>query len=575
MSAINDQMNKVPYGIRNESILQNTEMDGRVRRFMTPQRVVWKSDPKKTLVSGEEALLSPTVKQIHFNVPEQCKLESKGKSAGILLDFGVEFHGYVKLYIHSVRPQRVHLRVRFGESVSEAMSDLGGEKNATNDHINRDQIIDVGFLSMPEIGPSGFRFVRIDVVEPDAMVTFQAVQGIFVYRELEYKGSFECDDELLNRIWNTAAYTVHLNMQEYVWDGIKRDRLVWIGDIHPETSTIQAVFGYDESVEKSLDLARDESPLPNMMCGMSSYSLWWIMVQYGWYMQNGRKDFLLEQKEYLTELLRFFAGRVKEDGSEDLPDNRFLDWPTADNPDVIHAGLQGILRRAFMEGEYLCRELGDTETAEICRLAAAKMEKHVPDHFGSKQAAALLALAGLEDPVKMTNEVIKRGGALEFSTFMGYYMLCAMGKAGETGAALRIIRDFWGAMLYKGATTFWEDFNMKWLDDSGRIDELVPPDKKDLHGDFGAYCYKGFRHSLCHGWASGPAAFLSEYVLGIRPTAPGCREVSIRPNLGDLEWVRGTYPTPYGIIRVEFRKKPDGTLDSSIELPDGVKLADA
>ena len=117
----------------------------------------------------------------------------------------MEFHGYVKLYIHSVSPQRVRLRVRFGESVSEAMADLGGEKNATNDHINRDQIIDVGFLSMPEIGPSGFRFVRIDLLDLDAMVTFQAIQGIFVYRELEYKGSFECDDAMVNLIWNTAA----------------------------------------------------------------------------------------------------------------------------------------------------------------------------------------------------------------------------------------------------------------------------------------------------------------------------------------------------------------------------------
>ena len=90
------------------------------------------------------------------------------------------------------------MRVRFGESVSEAMSEIGGEKNATNDHINRDQIIDVGFLSMPEIGPSGFRFARIDLLDTDASVGFQAIQGIFTYRELEYKGSFECNDELLN-----------------------------------------------------------------------------------------------------------------------------------------------------------------------------------------------------------------------------------------------------------------------------------------------------------------------------------------------------------------------------------------
>lgn len=574
MADINDSIKKVPYGIRDEAIFKDTEADKRVRRFMTPQRVVWKTSGEKALVTGEEALLKPHVKQIHFNVPEQCKLESKGESAGILLDFGVEFHGYVKLYIHSLTPQRVHLRVRFGESVSEAMSEIGGKKNATNDHIDRDQIIDVGFLSMPEIGPSGFRFVRIDLVEPDAMITLQAVQGIFIYRELEYKGSFESSDELLNKIWNTAAYTVHLNMQEYVWDGIKRDRLVWIGDIHPETSTIQAVFGYDDSVEKSLDLARDESPLPSMMCGMSSYSLWWIMVQYGWYMQNGRKDYLQEQKGYLAELLRFFAGRIGEDGAENLPDNRFVDWPTADKPEVIHAGLQGILRMAFDAGEYLCNELGDTETAAICKNAVAKLGEHIPDHLGSKQAAALLSLANLADAGKMSEEVLTKDGAKGFSTFLGYYMLCAIGKAGNVGEALQIIKEYWGAMLSRGATTFWEDFNMDWLEGSGRIDELVPEGIKDLHGDYGAYCYSGFRHSLCHGWASGPAAFLSEYVLGIKPAAPGCKKITLNPNLGDLEWVKGTYPTPYGIIKVEYRKTADGSIQRSVDLPDGVEIAD-
>ena len=36
-------------------------------------------------------------------------------------------------------------------------------------------------------------------------------------------------------------------------------------------------------------------------------------------------------------------------------------------------------------------------------------------------------------------------------------------------------------MLDVGATTFWEDFNMEWLPDAGRIDELVPAGKKDIH----------------------------------------------------------------------------------------------
>lgn len=566
---------KIPAGIRERHILDQSEPDPRVRRFLTPVRVVWKSGD----VSGETCLLKPTGKQIHFNVPEKLVMragaDGSGSPAAILLDFGVEFHGYVKLFISDVRPVRVRLRVRFGESVSEAMAELGGAQNATNDHINRDQMLDVGFLSMPEIGPSGFRFVRIDLPDPDTEITLMAVCGIFTYRELAYKGSFRSSDARLNKIWDVGAYTVHLNMQEYVWDGIKRDRLVWIGDIHPETSTIAAVFGDDISVRRSLDLARDETKLPAMMCGISAYSLWWILVQYDWYMQNGDLAYLREQQAYLKELLTFFAGCVREDGSEALPENRFLDWPSSENPEAIHAGLQAILCMAMERGAALCDCLGETETAALCRGQAEKLRRVMPDPNGNKQAAALLILskvAGGAEAARLTEDVIKPDGAHRISTYLGFYVLQALAEQNEMTCALDMIRTFWGAMLDRGATTFWEDFNLDWLEGSGRIDELTPAGLRDLHGDYGAYCYKGFRHSLCHGWASGPTAFLSRYVLGICPVAPGCAAVRIRPNLGDLDFAEGTYPTPKGTIRVRHEKNADGTVRTTVEAPEGVVI---
>ncbi|MCZ7636342.1 MAG: hypothetical protein M5U12_10075 [Verrucomicrobia bacterium] len=127
-------------------------------------------------------------------------------------------------------------------------------------------------------------------------------------------------------------------------------------------------------------------------------------------------------------------------------------------------------------------------------------------------------------------------------------------------------------MLDRGATTFWEDFNLDWLTGSGRIDEVVPAGVKDLHGDFGAYCYENFRHSLCHGWASGPTAWLSQHVLGIQPVAPGFRQVRITPQLGRLRWAEGTYPTPHGLIEVRHERKPDGSVESQIQVPPGVTI---
>ena len=132
--------------------------------------------------------------------------------------------------------------------------------------------------------------------------------------------------------------------------------------------------------------------------------------------------------------------------------------------------------------------------------------------------------------------------------------------------ALELIRRYWGGMLDCGATSFWEDFDLDWTVDAGRIDELPVPGKKDIHADFGAYCYKGLRHSLSHGWSCGPAPFLSERVLGVRFLAPGGRCVSVRPDLGDLGYVRGRVPTPYGLITVEA----ESSGKVKVSLPDGV-----
>ena len=54
------------------------------------------------------------------------------------------------------------------------------------------------------------------------------------------------------------------------------------------------------------------------------------------------------------------------------------------------------------------------------------------------------------------------------------------------------MKEYYGAMLDKGATTFWEDFNIDWLENTGNIDEILSPDQRDLHGDNGAFCYIGY-----------------------------------------------------------------------------------
>jgi hypothetical protein len=183
-----------------------------------------------------------------------------------------------------------------------------------------------------------------------------------------------------------------------------------------------------------------------------------------------------------------------------------------------------------------------------------------------------LALSNLRDPKEMMSDVLGKNGVQGVSTFYGYYMLEAMAQAGEHQMAINTVRDYWGAMLDMGATSFWEDFNVNWTNNAFRIDEMPVAGKKDIHGDYGEFCYKGFRHSLCHGWSSGPAPFLIHYVLGIQPVEAGCKVVRVKPNLGDLTFAEGSYPTPLGVIRVRHERKPNGTVTSDIKAPDGVKV---
>ena len=541
-----------------------------VEEYITPTRIMKVTGD----VRGQEQLLRPYVGQVSTTEPAVAVLKSsKSGKASILFDFGKELQGGVQIIraISSDKKAAV-FHLCFGESVTEAMSSVDAEgTTATNEHSVRNFETSVPWLGSMITGETGFRFLRVDLVSEDVEVPLVAVRAVSRYRDIPYLGSFKCNDERINKIWETGAYTVHLNMQDYLWDGIKRDRLVWIGDMHPEVMTVGTVFGNHDVVRKSLDYVRDGTPATSWMNGICSYSLWWIIIHHHLYWYYGDKEYLSAQKTYLTELLRNVMKNI-DGNKEAYKSGRFIDWPTNDNPDAIHAGLQALTVRALEAGSELAGWLSDPALAKECRDAATKLRTYVPDNKGNKEAAALLAIEGMLD-AKTAHDIIVKDGAKDFTSFMGYYMLEALAKNGSYADALDLISEYWGRMLDLGATTFWEDFNYMDSKNAARIDEFVPEGKFDIHADGGAYCYVGLRHSFCHGWASGPTAWLSQHILGVEPASPGFKTVRIRPHLGNLKWVEGDFPTPYGIIHVTHSRRPDGQISSTVELPEGVELS--
>lgn len=548
------------------------------RAYVTPVKIVWQSDNQNNLVQNSQVLLTPFDGQLTTSGKGMCVLKSDDdKTASILLDFGKEIYGGIEIAA-AIRGDKkpVKVRIRLGESATEAMSDcidnsIPGMGSATNDHSLRDYTIELPWLGTVEVGNSGFRYARIDLLDKDVELPIRSVRAIFRYRDIPYLGSFKSDNERLNKIWETGAYTVHLNMQEYLWDGIKRDRLVWLGDVHPEVMTINNVFGDQDVVRKSLDFGRDTTPLPGWMNGMSSYSLWWIITHRDFYLYNGDLEYLKEQHGYLSELIKQITSKIDSNGKEKLDGGRFLDWPTSENPEVIHSGLQALMLITMEAGKDISVWLNDKLLEDKCSEAIKLLNSHKPPSHNNKQAASLLSLAGMM-PTEQASKVILKNGADDFATFYGYYMLEALAKDGKYSEGIDVITDYWGAMLDLGATTFWENFNYNERFNAVAIDQLPDESKFNIHSDGGDYCYIGLRASLCHGWASGPTSWLTNHVLGIHVIEPGCKVLRISPNLGDLNFVEGSFPTPFGIVKVKHIKQADGSVVSDIDAPEGIRL---
>ena len=543
-------------------------VDCRTRTFVGPTRIVW-----STNACGAAVLTSPRLGQVpegRFLEGTGCRLEAgtNGAPSAVLLDFGRELHGALQIG-NGAAGRGARARVRFGESASEAMAELG-EKGAQNDHAIRDSVIDLPWAGSREIGNAGFRFVRIDAVR--GTVDLQFVRAVELMRPMRRLGSFRSSDERLNRIFETAVRTVHLCSQEYLWDGIKRDRLVWIGDLHPEAMAVLNVFGAAPVLRETFDYSIAVTPPDVWMNTMPTYTLWWLRDLAAWFRFTGDADYLARHADYLERTFDHVLAGFGADGRWTA--GNFLDWPTEHNAAAATAGTQGLALLAARDVLVLAQALGRDGLADKARTAIARLEKLTAlDPAGAKSAAALLALSGLRDPKEMFADVLGPRGHTGVSTFYGYYMIEAMSAAGEHQRALDTVRDYWGAMLDVGATSFWEDFNLAWTNNCFRIDELPVAGKKDVHGDYGEFCYEGFRHSLCHGWSAGPASWCINRVLGIRAADVGCKVVEVRPNLGDLEWAEGAMALPDGnSIFVRVERGRDGRPSLTVRAPDWVKV---
>ena len=117
-------------------------------------------------------------------------------------------------------------------------------------------------------------------------------------------------------------------------------------------------------------------------------------------------------------------------------------------------------------------------------------------------------------------------GVVLANTFYSHFVYDALAERGRFAEALRLMRERFGPMLARGATTLWESFDPT--------------------------------ASLCHGFSASPTYQLSRRMLGVAPGAPGFASIRFSPDLAGLDAAEGTVPTRAGDVCVRLEREPDG-----------------
>ncbi len=503
--------------------------------------------------------LPPSTFQLSRQHLKAANMQPMGE--GRLYDFGRETFGFVCL--RSIEGNGT-IHIYYGESEEEA---LDCERCETLDRltVEGNEVTDLVTATTAPLTDSytleGSRCFRYVFVVGEGC-TVGDVEMDYEYMPETEHGTFRCNDEELNKIWDIGVYTMQLTAREFFIDGIKRDRWVWSGDASQSYLMNYYLFGDSDMVKRTTWLLAGKQPITSHINTIMDYTFYWIVSLYDYYLYTADSHFLLQIYPTLRAYMRFIEGRLDGDGMAQWQtgDWVFVDW--ADKPMDKQGQLafeQILLCRSYEAAAAVAKTVGEDSDAQVYSQRAASLREALLTSFWSEEQQALVhnrrngqpsidvfrypnmfaviyGYLNEERQAAVKQSVMLNDNVLHITTpYMRFYELEALCILGEQDRVMKEIKAYWGGMLREGATSFWEKYN---------------PEEKGVERL--AMYGRPYGKSLCHAWGASPIYLLGKYYIGVQPTAPGYAEYVVRPQLGALQWMEGTVPTPYGRVYVKM-----------------------
>ncbi|HVM71981.1 MAG TPA: glycoside hydrolase family 78 protein, partial [Anaerolineales bacterium] len=421
----------------------------------------------------------------------------------------------------------------------------------------------------PRFAYHGFQYIQVSGLPGKA--ARDMLTGCVVHTDLERTGSFECSNELINRIQQAAIASTLGNYHGMPTDCPQREKNGWTGDA--QLSAEQVLFNFDPAsaytkwLDDFIDCQRPSGALPGIVpTGGWGYNwgagpAWdsaFIMIP--WYLYLYRGDIGILQRHY--EAMKKYLGFLGTLASEHIIHFGLGDWcPPTPEPDSYKAPAE-LTNTAYYHADAcllarIAGLLGKAEDARYYDELAKKIKTSARKHYfdpgkgrlagHSQTSIACFLYQGLVEPEEiktfksmLLEEIIACNDHLDCGILGTKYLLNVLTELEQADVAYRIVtqRDFpgWGFWLEQGATTLWET----WDGNASR--------NHHMFSDVSAWFYKTL------------AGILPD------PSRPGFKHIIIKPwPVEGLAWAKGETYTPYGLLKSTWHKENGRfTLDVSI-----------
>ncbi|MBN8636146.1 MAG: family 78 glycoside hydrolase catalytic domain [Anaerolineae bacterium] len=412
----------------------------------------------------------------------------------------------------------------------------------------------------------GFRYLLLSVYAADQPVTIHRVTLHQATYDQPVIGRFQCSDPRLNQIWDMCAYAERLCSDDVFSADGAYEQALWVGDAYAQQLIHQVIYSDPSLPENTLRVVADSlrrTPIVNSQVPsawenrlMPNWSWLWAIGCYMHYFFNADSKFAQEIYPALAQQAEFALARCKAHrlGLFSLEGCwHFLDWSDIDGVDfndqrkLAFTHENCLLVAALRATAKMALVVGKSADAQRWNLFAAHLSVAINQHLWSEKLQAYVdsidedgqLSAKISQAVNVaalfsgvpTNEraaqllpavIVPPQHWIHIgSPFMLSFSLELLVREGRFDELLQVIRARWGIMLDRGATATWETFSNP--------------------------------RSWCHAWSATPAYFLSAHILGVSPIEVGYTRIRIAPQPGDLTWARGTVPTPFGKLDVEWR----------------------